>query len=40
VIALSGDSSEVTPNPLIREIVSKPVSIHTLRKVVQGVVQG
>ena len=35
VIALSGDASEVTPNPVIRQIVSKPVGIQTLRKVVQ-----
>ncbi len=37
VIALSGDPTEVNPNPVIREIVSKPVSIHVLKKVVQGV---
>lgn len=37
VIALSGDASEVYPNPVIREIVSKPVSIHTLKKVMQRV---
>ena len=37
VIALSGDAGEVTPDPVIRAIISKPVSIHTLKKVVQGV---
>lgn len=36
VIALSGDAWEVAPNPIIKAIVSKPVSIHTLKKVVQG----
>jgi CheY-like chemotaxis protein len=35
IIALSGDSWEVVPNPIISAIVSKPVSIHTLKKVVQ-----
>lgn len=40
VIALCGDVGEVTPNPAISEIVSKPVSIHTLRAVVQRVLPG
>ena len=37
VIALCGDIGEVNPNPAITEIVSKPVSIHTLKAVVQRV---
>ena len=35
IIALSGDSWEVVSNPIISTVVSKPVSIHTLKRVVQ-----
>lgn len=35
VIALCGDIAEVTPDPVITEIVPKPVSIHTLKGLVQ-----
>ena len=37
VIALCGDIGEVSPNSAVTEIVSKPVSIHTLKAVVQRV---
>ena len=40
VVALSGDAWEVTANPIIRTVVSKPVSIHTLKKVVQDLLPG
>ncbi len=36
IIALSGDYWEVVANPIISEIISKPVSIHTLKRVVQN----
>lgn len=40
VVALSGDSWEVVDSPVINTIVSKPVSIHTLKKVVQDLLAG
>ncbi|MDB5081721.1 MAG: LuxN [Chloroflexi bacterium] len=35
VIALSGDSWEVISNPIIKSVISKPISIHTLKQVVK-----